>query len=187
MKRPAWIALAHELIHAWRLVCGTCVFRPSAIGENYYEEAMTVGLPPYDGCRYSENRLRLLKGLPLRTFYGPTTQNQSVHAASKHGSAADRLKLVSIRVEGSAPTDPLVFEYELRADNGSDVLSSGKTNAQGRATAEGPIDCEIRFSGFGAAGRVETQWQKIVAGRYMDLQFGRYRFICEAVTGRGTN
>lgn len=56
MDRPAWIALAHELIHGWRLVTGRCVFQPGGI-EGYWEEAMTVGLPPYDRCRFTENRV----------------------------------------------------------------------------------------------------------------------------------
>lgn len=92
MKRPTWIALAHELIHGWRLVTGRCVFRPNARGEYYYEEAMTVGLPPYDGCRYTENRLRHEKGLPVRSFYGAETQAQSVAAQKKHGEVEGRLK-----------------------------------------------------------------------------------------------
>jgi hypothetical protein len=86
-----WIALAHELIHGWRIVTGRCVFRPGPI-ERYYEEAMTVGLPPYDRCPFTENRLRLSKGLPLRTFYGEDTQNLTNRAASKHGSVDSRLK-----------------------------------------------------------------------------------------------
>jgi hypothetical protein len=93
MKRPTWLALAHELIHGWRLVTGRCVFRPNARGEYYYEEAMTVGLPPYDGCRFTENRLRHDKGLPIRSFYGAETQLQSVAAEKKHGTAEVRVKL----------------------------------------------------------------------------------------------
>jgi hypothetical protein len=92
MDRPAWIALGHELIHGWRLVSGRCVFRPGALSEYYYEEAMTVGLPPYDQCRITENRLRLAKGEPLRTFYGEPTEDQSKRAAAKHGSVESRIK-----------------------------------------------------------------------------------------------
>jgi len=177
MDRPPWIALAHELIHAWRLACGRCVFRPNGSTEYYYEEAMTVGLPPYDGCRYTENRFRALKGLPLRTFYGEETRNQTTRAALKHGA----LKF-SIAVVGSGPADSLVFDYEIRPVSKSAGTTRGKTDTDGHATAEvtqGMLDSEIRFLGFGAFGRVETQWQKIVPSRYMTLQFGRYRFICE--------
>jgi Effector protein len=178
MDRPPWIALAHELIHGWRLVTGRCVFRPGRGIENYYEEAMTVGLPPYDQCRFTENRLRHFKALPLRNFYGESTLNQSSRAALKHGSATSRIKL-SITVVGSGPNDPLVFDYDIRSASKPDEIVTGETDAKGHATAQWMIDGEIRFRGFGAFGRVETQWQKIVIGRYMTLQFGRYRFICE--------
>jgi hypothetical protein len=172
MDRPSWIALAHELIHAWRLVRGCCVFRPSAVSEYYYEEAMTVGLPPYDKCRFTENHFRRTKGLPLRTFYGEDTRNQSMRAAAKHA----RLK---IEVVGSGPKDPLVFDFDIRSASNQDKIISGQTGSLGDATVQGVSDGEIRFRGFGAFGRVETQWQKIVINRYMILQFGRYRFICK--------
>jgi Effector protein len=91
MDRPNWVALAHELIHGWRLVTGRCVFRPEARVEDYYEEAMTVGLPPYDACRFTENRFRQAQAMPLRTFYGPKTKLQSEHAQKKHGTVDERL------------------------------------------------------------------------------------------------
>ncbi len=179
MDRPPWIALAHELIHGWRLVTGRCVFKPGPI-EEYYEEAMTVGLPPYDQCRFTENRLRHLNGLPLRTFYGESNLSVSNRAAAKHGSATSRFKL-SIKIVGSGPADPLVFDYEIRSAGKPNEIVSGKTDDQGNATAQSSSDGEIRFRGFGAFGRVETQWQKILINRYMTLQFGRYRFICDPV------
>lgn len=67
-KRPPWIALAHELIHAWRLVTGKGLF-PMAT-ESALEEAMTVGLEPFNGTRYTENAFRIAAGEPVRTFYG---------------------------------------------------------------------------------------------------------------------
>jgi hypothetical protein len=137
---------------------------------------MTVGLPPYDQCRFTENRLRHLKGLPLRTYYAENTQMQSERAAEKHGLAKSRMEMLSTKVVGSGPNDPLVFDYDIRSA-GNEIIS-GKTDARGDATAKWIIDGEIRFSGFGAFGRVETQWQKILISRYMNLQFGRYRFIC---------
>jgi Effector protein len=84
MTRPGWIALVHELIHGWRLVTGQCVFRPEPLIEGYYEEAMTVGLPPYDGCKFTENRFRLYSGEPPRTFYGQKTRVISRAAQRKH-------------------------------------------------------------------------------------------------------
>lgn len=181
MDRPPWVALAHELIHAWRLVTGRCVFQPGGI-EEYWEEAMTVGLPPYDGCRFTENRLRHAKALPLRNFYAESTLNRSKAAATKHGEAKSRLPVsFLIKVVGSGPADPLVFNYDIRSAGKPDEVVSGKTDAQGRANAiaKWMADSEIRFRGFGALGRVETQWQKILISRSMTLQFGRYSFICE--------
>jgi hypothetical protein len=175
MVRPPWIALAHELIHAWRLVRGCCVFRPSPLTEYYYEEAMTVGLPPYDRCRFTENRFRSAKGLPLRTFYGEETRAQTLRAATKHGAVGSRLQ---IEVIGSGPKDPLVFDFEIRSASKPDNVVSGTTGSSGHATVQGVSDGEIRFRGFGALGRVETQWQKIVFNRSLALQFGRYQFIC---------
>lgn len=91
MVRPSWIALVHELIHGWRYVTGQRVFRPDAMIEEYYEEAMTVGLPPYDGCKFTENRFRMSSGEPLRTFYGESTRVISEAAQKKHKSVSDRL------------------------------------------------------------------------------------------------
>ncbi|WP_353558448.1 M91 family zinc metallopeptidase [Paraburkholderia terrae] len=181
MDRPPWVALAHEMIHGWRLVTGRCVFQPGGI-EDYWEEAMTVGLPPYDRCRFTENRFRHVKALPLRTYYGESTLNRSNNAAIKHSDVSSRLQIsFSIKVVGSGPNDPLVFDYDMRPAGKPDEIISGKTDARGRATviAQWMTDGEIRFYGFGAFGRVETQWQKILISRQMTLQFGRYSFICE--------
>jgi hypothetical protein len=177
MDRPPWIALAHELIHGWRLVTGRSVFKPGPM-EDYYEEAMTVGLAPYDQCRFTENRLRHLKGLPLRTYYAENTQKQSERAVEKHGLAASRIKL-SIKVVGSGPNDPLVFDYDIRSVGKPDEIITGKTDAKGHATAQWMIDSEIRFRGYGAFGYVKTEWQKILISKYMTLQVNLYRFICE--------
>jgi hypothetical protein len=185
MDRPPWIALAHEMIHGWRLVTGRCVFQPGGI-EEYWEEAMTVGLSPYDGCRFTENRFRHAKALPLRTYYAESTLNRSKAAAAKHGEAASRLPpSFLIKVVGSGPDDPLVFDYDIRSAQNPDEITRGRTDARGRAAASAKwtTDGEIRFRGFGAFGRVETQWQKILLGRQMILQFGRYSFICEPLYG----
>jgi hypothetical protein len=71
-----------------------------------------------------------------------------------------------------------VFDYDIRS-TGKPQLFSGKTDDKGHATAQWMDEGEIRFRGFGAFGRIETQWQKISISRYIVLQFGRYRFICE--------
>jgi hypothetical protein len=91
-KRPAWLSLAHELIHAWRWTTGQAVFDPrekeGKAYNGYHEEAMTVGLPPYDGGEFTENRFRNLGALAPRGWYGPTTQGKSEAAIKKHGFAA---------------------------------------------------------------------------------------------------
>ncbi|BCZ84310.1 hypothetical protein PTKU64_79850 [Paraburkholderia terrae] len=52
---------------------------------------MTVGLPPYDGCKFTENRFRQAGGEALRTFYGQKTKIISEDAQRKHKSVAERL------------------------------------------------------------------------------------------------
>lgn len=81
-KRPPWIALAHELIHAWRMVTGRLVFHPTT--EMYHEEAMTVGLPPYDRCTFTENRFRECAHEARRSYYGPSSEAKSARAAKKY-------------------------------------------------------------------------------------------------------
>ncbi|WP_125483178.1 hypothetical protein [Caballeronia choica] len=112
--------------------------------------------------------------------------NRSNNAAVKHGEVRSRLQPISfsIKIVGSGPNDPLVFDYDIRPAGKPDEIISGKTDARGRATviAQSMPDGEIRFRGFGAFGRVETQWQKILLSRQMTVQFGRYSFICEPVS-----
>lgn len=91
MTRPTLIALVHELIHGWRLVTGQCVFKPEIRIEEYYEEAITVGLPPYDGCKFTENKFRKSSRQPFRTFYAQSTRVISEAAEKKHESVAKRL------------------------------------------------------------------------------------------------
>jgi hypothetical protein len=52
-------------------------FSSAANIEEYYEEAITVGLPPYDGCKFTENRFRNLSGAAPRTFYGSGQESSS--------------------------------------------------------------------------------------------------------------
>jgi hypothetical protein len=63
--RPPAIALGHELIHAWRVATGMVLF---TYGQE--EELMTVGLPPFSGMMFTENRLRVnWAGLAIRPDY----------------------------------------------------------------------------------------------------------------------
>jgi len=119
----------------------------------------------------------LARGVNLDHVHEHEIQDRSAPATQ------DREKFFLIKVEGSGPKDPLVFDCDIRSARNPDRIISGKTDAHGEtATQWMPmylIDGEIRFRGFGAFGRVETQWQKIVLGKSMTLQFGRYSFICE--------
>jgi hypothetical protein len=63
---PDYIQLGHELIHAWRMMTG----RRIVGGNSWEEEAMTVGLAPFAGLRFTENALRRDARLPARLKYG---------------------------------------------------------------------------------------------------------------------
>lgn len=71
LQTPAWIALAHELIHALHHLSGTAYGDSvqAAGGEVKREEMWTTGLGPYANTRLSENKIRAAAGLPPRTFY----------------------------------------------------------------------------------------------------------------------
>jgi hypothetical protein len=71
-KRPSWVALAHELIHAYYNLKGKAL--PSGKVQNVYglveqEEMATVGLGGY-GRSVTENKIRAEAHLPTRTTYG---------------------------------------------------------------------------------------------------------------------
>lgn len=62
------VNLAHELIHALRMMQGM------RIAEGHWgEEAMTVGLPPFTSLPYTENRIRAECNVAIRTQYGQST------------------------------------------------------------------------------------------------------------------
>ncbi len=64
-SRPAFIALAHELVHALYNLKG------EAYADASMEEYCTVGLPPVSTVRaITENRIRAEHNVPLRTAYG---------------------------------------------------------------------------------------------------------------------
>lgn len=66
-NRPLPVVLAHELVHAWRLMTGRVIFP-----YGWEEEAMTVGLPPFSTMKFTENRFRIEfdnSGLALRPEY----------------------------------------------------------------------------------------------------------------------
>lgn len=83
--RPPAVALAHELIHAWRVVKGLVLF-----DYGWEEEAMTVGLPPFN-MQLTENRIRVeWGGLSIRQHYeGLDFESDMFDASSKIGIDPD--------------------------------------------------------------------------------------------------
>jgi hypothetical protein len=72
-ERPTWVALGHELIHAYHYVTGTCA-RALEGSTNMNsgcseEEMQTIGTRGYDGQVPSENWLRASASVPDRTRY----------------------------------------------------------------------------------------------------------------------
>jgi hypothetical protein len=61
---PLWIVIAHELVHAWRIMNGRRIFEGG-----WEEEAMTTGIPPFTSMKFTENRLRVEGKLPPRPNY----------------------------------------------------------------------------------------------------------------------
>jgi hypothetical protein len=75
LKTPAYIALAHELIHAYHFLSGNMSndlardVQLDKLRAVIIEEALTVGAGTYENTRISENAIRREHGLPLREFY----------------------------------------------------------------------------------------------------------------------
>jgi len=73
VQTPSYIALAHELIHAFHSLSGDLRKAYggglSADSGLLHEEARTVGLGIYANTRISENAFRRRAGLALRTYY----------------------------------------------------------------------------------------------------------------------
>jgi hypothetical protein len=69
---PPYIALAHELIHAFHSLNGDLRFQYGGVGNNsglLHEEARTVGLGIYAKTRISENAFRRRDNIQIRTYY----------------------------------------------------------------------------------------------------------------------
>jgi hypothetical protein len=64
---PAWISLAHELIHAFHNISGNAY--PERVDDVKREELYTTGVGPYKNTRISENAIRKEHGFPLRPHY----------------------------------------------------------------------------------------------------------------------
>lgn len=66
---PAFVALAHELVHALHILGGDRVGDADPARANLIEEARTIGCGRYENTRISENAIRAEHGLPLRRHY----------------------------------------------------------------------------------------------------------------------
>jgi len=69
VENPAFVALAHELVHALHTLSGDVIKHEDPAKENLIEEARTVGAGKYAGTRFSENAIRAEHGYAVRTFY----------------------------------------------------------------------------------------------------------------------
>lgn len=75
LKTPSFVALAHELIHAFHFLSGnqSADLSYDKVLQRYrssiVEEALTVGAGTYENTRISENAIRREHGLPIREFY----------------------------------------------------------------------------------------------------------------------
>lgn len=72
-RRPSWVGLAHELIHAYYNLKGKGKSAGTIMNVNgpvEQEEMATVGLGPGPHRSITENIIRGEAGLPLRTTYG---------------------------------------------------------------------------------------------------------------------
>lgn len=75
LRTPSYVALAHELIHAYHFLSGTMSSDMSRdvvldrFRADIIEEALTVGAGTYADTRISENAIRREHNLPTRQFY----------------------------------------------------------------------------------------------------------------------
>ena len=73
-KRPSWVGLAHELIHAYYNLKGkgapAGITQMNVNGQVEKEEMLTVGLGPGPHRGITENMIRAEAGLPVRVTYG---------------------------------------------------------------------------------------------------------------------
>jgi hypothetical protein len=70
-SRPPYIALAHELVHAYHNIRGTAraIKVGDVDGDRTTDEALTVGLRGFEHVGVSENRIRREHGIPYRVSY----------------------------------------------------------------------------------------------------------------------
>jgi hypothetical protein len=77
LPNPPFVALAHELIHAFHCLSGNRY--PDSVDGVRREELYTTGVGPYQDTRISENAIRKEHGLPERTcYYSPLSDAKIV-------------------------------------------------------------------------------------------------------------
>lgn len=112
--RPPFIALGHELIHAWRAMTGMVLF-----DYGWEEEAMTVGLPPFTFMDFTENKLRVeTGGLAVRPDYQNIQTKTSLTDGQKLG--VDRSNMAWQGNQGA-----------LHADHGAALAMASRRRAMG--------------------------------------------------------
>ncbi len=67
--RPPYLALAHELVHAYHNISGTQTGHEIGTPSRVLYEFLCIGLGPWQNAAVSENRVRNSAGLPARTCY----------------------------------------------------------------------------------------------------------------------
>ena len=95
IRTPSYIALAHELIHAFHFLSGSLIHDMSPLPSDYkrfhvrfplIEEAKTVGAGAYENTRISENTIRKEHNLVLRKYYSSAGDCGSAFLGN-HGQA----------------------------------------------------------------------------------------------------
>ena len=77
------IILAHDLIHAWRMIRGLRIFESGR-----EEEAMATGLPPFTTLRFTEDRLRVETGPPVREDHVAKCATKHFEHVTRHAGSA---------------------------------------------------------------------------------------------------
>lgn len=89
IRTPVWVALAHELIHAFHQLSGTTYSDEVQVpnGHNVRREEMwTTGLGVYASTRLSENAIRAAAGLPQRPYYNFPNDHTHIQSLTQAGA-----------------------------------------------------------------------------------------------------
>jgi hypothetical protein len=89
VRTPTWVALAHELIHAFHHLSGTTYKDEygSKDGSAKREEMATTGLGAYKNGRLTENAIRREVGLPERSHYTFPDDHKLVPSLAQQGQS----------------------------------------------------------------------------------------------------